>query len=260
MKKVIAVVNQKGGVGKTTTTLNMGYCLADMGKKVLIVDLDPQGSLTVCMGIDEPDDIRYSIASLMMSAINDDETAEDIEAYIIKGEVDLIPGNIELSAVDSQLMNAMSRETVLKGILEDVRNKYDYVIIDCSPSLNLLTINALAAAEGVIIPVTSSYLSAQGLQILLGSIKKIQKKINPGLEIMGIVFTMYTERFNSTQEIEEMVASDYGKSIHIYDSKVPRSVAVEDGILDSKAVVRYSKKNRVSLAYRSLTKEVIENE
>ena len=186
--KVIAIVNQKGGVGKTTTTLNLGYALSDQGKKVLLIDLDPQGSLSISMGLDDNDELENTIATLMAFEI-EDRVLPEKEKYIIHiGELDLIACNIELSAIEVSLVNAMSREMILKCIIQQFKNDYDYIIIDCSPSLGMLTINALAACDSVIIPVTAEFLSAKGLELLLMNIMRTRKKINSGWNFTNNVY------------------------------------------------------------------------
>ncbi|WMJ88536.1 ParA family protein [Anaerocolumna sp. MB42-C2] len=258
MCKVTAIVNQKGGVGKTTTASNLGYALAYQGKKVLEIDLDPQGSLTVSLGYDDNDYINITIATLMAMAI-EEEKLPDRELYIVKaGNIDLIPCNIELSAIEVSLVNAMSRELILKSIIDEIKEFYDYIIIDCSPSLGMLTINALAACDSVIIPVTPEYLSAKGLELLLKNIIRVKKRLNPKIEIDGILLTMFVERTNLSKDITEMIEVAYGGQIHIFESRVPKSVQVGYSILHNKSVIEYANKNKVSLAYKQFAQEVLE--
>lgn len=250
MCKVIAIVNQKGGVGKTTTTLNLGYAMAAAGKRVLDIDidLDPQSSLTVSMGYDDNDNMKNTIATLMARAIEEEKLPRKEEYIISTGSVDLIPCNIELSAIEVSLVNAMSRELILKSIIEEIKNDYDYVIIDCSPSLGMLTINALAACDSVIIPVTAEYLSAKGLELLLKNIIRVKKRINAGITIDGILLTMFVERTNLSKEITEMITEAYGNAINIYRQRIPKSVTVGYSILKNKSVIEYDKSNKVALA------------
>ena len=258
--RIIAIANQKGGVGKTTTAISLGYGLANKGKKVLLVDLDPQSSLTVCMGIDDTDSIKNSISALITKQINDVDV-NNPEDYIMHHEnIDFIPCNIELSAMEVSLVTAMSREYILTNILGSYYGKYDYIIIDCNPSLGMLTINALTAAHEVIIPVTCEYLSAKGLELLLKSIVKVKKNLNPGLRIAGIVFTMYKSRTNLSKEIRNMITDVYGSAIHIFKTKIPASVRMAEASMEACSIYSYSKNNQVALAYTDLVSEVIEND
>lgn len=258
--KIISIVNQKGGVGKTTTTLNLGYALANQGKKVLLIDLDPQGSLSISLGLDNNDEMENTIANMMALSIEDKPLLEK-ENYIVHiGKMDLIPCNIELSAIEVSLVNAMSRETILKYIIQEYQNDYEYIIIDCSPSLGMLTINALAACNSVIIPVTPEYLSAKGLELLLMTIKRTKKKINPEIMIEGILLTMYTERMTLSKTIKQMIEESCGELVHIYRNCIPKSVKVGEAILENKSILEYDKKNKVSAAYKEFALEVLENE
>lgn len=260
MSKIMAVVNQKGGVGKTTTTLNLGYALANQGKKVLLIDLDPQGSLTISLGVDNNDELQNTIANLMGLAIEDNSLPGKEEYIMHIGKLDLIPCNIELSAIEVSLVNAMSREMILKYIIQNFRDDYEYIIIDCSPSLGMLTINALAACSSVIIPVTPEYLSAKGLELLLMTILRTKKRINPDIQIDGILLTMYVERMNLPRAIKQMIEDAYGQQLHIYHNCIPKSVKVGESTLQSKSVIEYDKKNKVSIAYEEFAQEVLEND
>lgn len=255
--KVIAVVNQKGGVGKTTTSLNLGYSLVQEGKKVLLVDFDPQSSLTVCMGYPEPDELDVTVAHLMHLGIADEQLPE-AENYVqhVKG-MDFIPCSIELSAIEIELVTAMSREFILKGILAEYEHRYDYIIIDCGPSLGMLTINALVACDSVIIPVTPEYLSAKGLELLLGNILRVKRKINPRLTIQGIVYTRYNERFKLTKSIDTIIQDVYGSSIHIFNTKIPNSIKVGESIEKGRAMAEHMTHHAVTDAYLHLAKEVL---
>lgn len=192
--RVIAIANQKGGVGKTTTTSNLGIGLARQGKRVLLIDADAQGSLTASLGYREPDKLDITLANVMGNIINEEEM--DAAYGILRHEegVDLMPGNIELSGVEVSLVNVMSRETVLRSYIEEQRNRYDYILIDCMPSLGMLTINAVAAADSILIPVQAAYLSVKGLEQLIKTIGKVKRQINPRLEIEGILMTMVDSR------------------------------------------------------------------
>lgn len=192
--RVVAIANQKGGVGKTTTTSNLGIGLARQGKRVLLIDADAQGSLTASLGYREPDKLDITLANVMGNIINEEET--DAAYGILRHEegVDLMPGNIELSGVEVSLVNVMSRETVLRSYIEEQRSRYDYILIDCMPSLGMLTINAVAAADSILIPVQAAYLPVKGLEQLIKTIGKVKRQINPRLEIEGILMTMVDSR------------------------------------------------------------------
>ncbi len=254
--KVIAIVNQKGGVAKTITALNLGYALSEMEKKVLIIDFDPQSSLTVCFGYENTDNISTTIYNLMVSAIEEKSLPKREEYVISVGNIDIIPCSLELSAIEIALVNVMSRELVLKCIIDEIKANYDYIIIDCSPSLGMLTINALAACDSVIIPVTPQYLSAKGLELLLRNIIRVKKRINPKIEVDGILLTMYTERMKLSKEILSIIQEAYGSSINIFKNKIPNSVRVSEANMKSKSIIEYDSKNKVSVAYREFAKEV----
>ena len=179
MCKVIATSNQKGGVGKTVSCVNLGIGLAQTGKKVLLIDADPQGSLTISLGYQEPDELEFSLATMMMNIVNDEQLKVDKTILHHKEGVDLIPANIELSAIEVSLVNVMSRELILKAIVEQIKQFYDYIIIDCMPSLGMMTINALACADSVLIPVQAAYLPVKGLQQLIKTISRVQLPVEP---------------------------------------------------------------------------------
>lgn len=255
-EKVIAIVNQKGGVGKTTTTINLGTELAKRHKNVLLVDFDPQGSLSIGLGVLDED--VPSMSDLMLAEINDDQlpTKEDI---VLKLDyVDLIPANITLSAVEVLLINATCREMILKNILEKYKKGYDYILVDCGPSLGMLTVNALTAADSVLIPASAEFLSAKGLEQLLGSIARTKRKLNPGLQIEGILFTMVQEQTRLAKEMIKMVENAYGK-LNIYNVRIPRSIDVGTAIRQRKTVGEFKNKNKAAEAYRKLALEVLDN-
>ena len=196
MCKVISVSNQKGGVGKTVTCVNLGIGLARAGKKVLMIDADPQGSLSISLGFDEPDKLEGTLATVLMKIINDEEFAQNANIFHHNEGIDILPGNIELSGLEISLNGVISRETILRQYVDSVRDSYDYIIIDCMPSLGLLTINALACADTVLIPVQASYLPVKGLQQLIKTIGRVKRQLNPKLEIEGILLTMVDNRTN----------------------------------------------------------------
>ncbi len=254
MSKITAIVNQKGGVGKTTTSLNLSYALSEEGKKVLLIDFDPQASLTVALGYNG--DNTINIQTLMAAEIEENEAEGD---YIIniKDNLDLIPGTLDLAGIEVSLVNVMSREMILKQVIEKLEINYDYIIIDCSPSLGMLTINALTACNSVIIPVTPEYLSAKGLGLLVNNINRIKKRINPNIEIDGVLITMLNQRTNLSKEMLkalnetiEFVKDKFNLDMKIFESKIPISVKTGEAILNKKSVIEYDPKNKVSEAYQ----------
>lgn len=210
--KVIAITNQKGGVGKTTTTVNLGAELVNLGHRVLLIDADPQGSLTVSLGIKNPDELEVSLSTLMEAVIRDKSFSVDSGILKTSEGVDLLPSNIELSGMETGLVNTMSREFVLKSYVDSIRNAYDYILIDCMPSLGMMTINALVAADSVIIPSQPNFLSAKGLNLLLHSVSKVKRTINPRLKIDGILLTMVDNRTNNARDIIEAMRSGMGQN------------------------------------------------
>lgn len=260
MCKVIAVANQKGGVGKTTTTSNLGIGLANQGKRVLLIDADAQGSLTASLGFSEPDKINISLATIMANLIN--EVEMEPEYGILKHDegIDLMPGNIELSGLEVSLVNVMSRERILCNYIEQEREKYDYILIDCMPSLGMITINALAAADSILIPVQAAYLPVKGLEQLIKTIGKVKRQINPKLEIEGILLTMVDNRTNFARDISNLLIENYGNRVKIFKNSIPMSVRAAEISAEGISIYKHEPNGKVADAYHSLTEEVLGNE
>lgn len=256
---VIAVVNQKGGTGKTTTCENLGIGLANEGKKVLLVDTDPQGSLTIALGNPRPDDLPVTLTDLMAKIMQDQPPLPKEGILSHEEGVDLVPANITLSGLEVSLVSAMSRETILKQYLETVKGQYDYILLDCMPSLGMLTVNALAASDQVLIPVQANYLSAKGLEQLLQTVNKVKRQINPKLRIEGILLTMVDSRTNYAKEISTLIRDTYGSKLKVYDADIPRSVRAAEISAEGVSIFKHDPGGKVAEAYRSLTKEVLQN-
>ena len=256
---IMAVVNQKGGTGKTTTCENLGFGLAMEGKRVLLVDTDPQGSLTIALGHPRPDGITVTLTDLMAKVIQDQPIGPREGILPHEEGIDLIPANITLSGMEVSLVNAMSRETVLRQLLEPLKNQYDYILLDCMPSLGMLTVNALAASDQVLIPVQANYLSAKGLEQLLQTVSKVKRQINPKLRVEGILLTMVDYRTNFAKEISALIRDTYGSRLKVFESDIPRSVRVAETSVEGVSIFKHAPGGKVADAYRNLTKEVLAN-
>ena len=254
---ILAIANQKGGVGKTTTTANLGIGLARTGKRVLLIDADPQASLTISLGYANPDDLPVTLTLLLQvtAQIGAPRPGEGI-LHHAEG-VDLLPSNIELCSMEITLINVLSRETTMKRLLEPLKKQYDYILIDCMPSLGQLTINALAAADSVIIPVQAQYLSLKGLEQLYDTCRKIRTQINPNLKIEGILPTMVDNRTNYAREVTAKLRENYGSGMQVFQTEIPHSVRAAETSAEGKSIFAHDPKGKVAAAYEQFTREVL---
>jgi chromosome partitioning protein len=255
---VICIANQKGGVGKTTTAAALAEGLSEHKKRVLLIDWDPQASLTVSMGID-PDKLKLTGYEVMTSFIrnNGRYSMKDAIVKTHNPNIEMVPANVELSQAQLDLVNAFTRELILKDMLKQVRNEYDYVLIDCLPSLGLLTINALSASDLVLVPLQADFLAMKGLAMLLNTIMRVQERINPTLEIMGILFTMTNPRTLHSREVIEVTKRAFGDKIRVFDTTIPISVRFKEAPAAGMSIIEYAPTSDGAEAYRELTKEVL---
>lgn len=259
MTKVIAIANQKGGVGKTSTAVNLGAGLVREGHDVLLIDLDAQANLTMALGFQNPDEMQYTISNVLQKAVRE-ETIDPSEGIQTTDEgIDLMPSNIQLSGYEASLVNEYGREAMLKQYIEAVRMNYDYIIIDCQPSLNILTVNALAAADSVLIPTQPQYFSTAGLQMFFQTVGKVQRKINPDLKIEGVLVTMMDKRPNFTKDLVARLREAYGNQVNVFQAEIPTSIRMTESGANGKSIFAYDPKGKVAQAYEQLTKEVIAN-
>ena len=259
MTKVIAIANQKGGVGKTSTAVNLGAGLVREGHDVLLIDLDAQANLTMALGFQNPDEMQYTISNVLQKAVREEPIDPSEGIQTTDEGIDLMPSNIQLSGYEASLVNEYGRETMLKQYIETVRMNYDYIIIDCQPSLNILTVNALAAADSVLIPTQPQYFSTAGLQMFFQTVGKVQRKINPDLKIEGVLVTMMDKRPNFTKDLVARLREVYGNQVNVFDAEIPTSIRMTESGANGKSIFAYDPKGKVAQAYEQLTKEVIES-
>lgn len=257
MSKVIAITNQKGGVGKTVTSECLGIALVNEGKKVLLIDFDPQGNLTKGLGYRDKHKYKYSLTDALLTEANN-ENMNWKECVIHTDEnIDLIPSNLGLSGIDLTLSNMKNRETVLKRVIEKYEDDYDYVLIDCNPALNLLTINALVASDRVIVPVQAEPFATDGLDDLLLTISNARKKLNPNLKVDGILITMTHERTKLSKHISNEVRELYSPIVHVFETEIPRCVKTAESPLSGETPIKYAPNAASSIAYQRFTGEVL---
>jgi len=254
MAEVITIANRKGGVGKTTTTLNLAYSLKELGKKVLVIDLDPQANLTRCFDVGNTENIK-NIGHLLMTEMEE-------ESYLVEDytksydEIDIIPSSIYLSAVETQMRVETGSERILFEIVNQIKEYYDYVLIDTSPSLNILTINALCASDSVLITADTQLFAIVGISELLKTIQKIKKRVNASLTIKGILLTMCDNRTNLSKLLTQQVEEMYQGKIEVFQTKIPKTVKVGEAIYSGQSIKKYAKGSSVDIAYDNLAKEI----
>lgn len=260
MSEVISLINLKGGVGKTVSSINIAYSFAELGKKVLIVDTDSQGNISTSLGMDA-NGLDHTLCDLMNKVIDGDVAEENVKACIRQvGKVDVLPSNSLLAEIDYKLMNAYGRENVLNDVISTVRNLYDYIMIDCPPSLGLIVTNALVASDYVLIPVEAQYLSFESLKVMLGAIEMVKRKLNKTLKIAGVFLTKYQSRTILGQGIKEKVCELYGGDIKIFDEYIPYSIKAAEQTLYGKSLIEIAPEHPVSVAYMDIAKELLRNE
>ena len=253
MGKIISIANQKGGVGKTTTAINLSACLAEKGQKVLAIDMDPQGNMTSGLGIDK-DEVEKNIYDLMIGQAGVDEVLqkEAIE------NLDVIPTSIDLSAAEIELIGVDDKEFIIRNAVQPIKDDYDYIIIDCPPSLSMLTINAMTTADSVLVPIQCEYYALEGLSQLIHTVELVKERLNPVLEIEGVVFTMYDSRTNLSNEVVDNVKNNLHTTI--YKTIIPRNVRLAEAPSHGLPINLYDSRSAGAESYRLLAKEVIDRE
>jgi chromosome partitioning protein len=259
MGNVIVSTNRKGGTGKTMTTASLGAALARQGKKVLVIDGDSQHSLTVSLGVTEPDKLEFTLATVMSRIIADEDFDPALGIIRHAEGIDLMPSNNSLAGIEITLAPLIGRETILRQYINKVKPLYEFILIDTAPTLDLLAVNALAAANSVIIPVTPKFLDAKGLELLLKSIAQVRKQINPDLSIKGILLTMVDTRARFTKDIIEMIEQAYGEQINIFKDAIPHSIRAVETSASGKSIFAYDPSGKVASAYDSFTHEFLAN-
>ena len=260
MARIISIVNQKGGTGKSACTANLAVGLAQKNMKVLIVDADPQSDVSAGFGYRDCDESNETLTALMDTVMKDEDIPSDCYIRHQAEGIDIICSNIGLAGTEVQLVNAMSREYVLKQILYGIKDQYDAIIIDCMPSLGMITINALVASDYVLIPVEAAYLPVKGLQQLIKTIGRVHRKLNPQLSIMGILFTKVDRRTNFARDIAEQIRQVYGTRVHIFKNCIPLSVRAAETTAEGKSIYLHDPKGIVAKGYVCLTEEVLAHE
>lgn len=255
MAEIITVANRKGGVGKTTTTLNLAYSLKELGKKVLVIDLDPQANLTRCFDVENPENIK-TIGHLLMAELEEEENYSVKDYVISYDEINLIPSSIYLSATETQMRSETGSERILSEIIEPVREHYDYILIDTSPALNILTINALCASDSVLVTADIQMFAVLGINELLKTVQKIKKRVNSGLKVKGILLTMCDNRTNLYKTLTEQVEEMFQGKVKVFQTKIPKTVKVGEAIYSGQSIKKYAKGSSVDVAYDNLAKEI----
>ncbi len=260
MTKTIAIANQKGGVGKTCTTVNLGVRLADYGYRVLLVDLDAQANLTMSLGWHSPDELSVTVATMLHKTINEESIASREGILTHQEGIDLLPSSIQLSGFDATLNNELGRESVLRQYLHGIEDQYDFILIDCMPSLNVLTVNALVAANSVIVPTQPQYFSMAGLQMLFQTIQRVQRKLNPALQVEGVLVTMMDRRPLFTRDLVSKLRENYGEHIRVFEAEIPTSIRLVESGAKGKSIFAYDPNGKAADAYDMVAREVMNHE